>query len=49
MLTKKTVWQWDWLGVWVGNVKLGCGDSHTTINIIKVNELKERKPHSIPE
>ena len=33
-------------GVGDGNVKLGCDDGCTTINIIKFTELK--KPENIP-
>ena len=40
-LSKETGWQRrDGLGVWDGNVKLGCNDGCTTINIIKFIELK---------
>ena len=40
-LSKETGWQRrDRLGVWDGNVKLGCNDGCTTINIIKFIELK---------
>ena len=35
------MWGRDRLAVWDGNVlKLGCDDGCTTINIIKLNELK---------
>ena len=41
-LPKETGWVGgrDGLGVWDGNVKLGCDDGCTTINIIKFIELK---------
>ena len=37
----------DGLGVWDGNVKLGCNDGCTTINIIKFIEFKKKSIKSL--
>ena len=42
----------DGLGVWDGNVKSGCDDGCTTINVIKFIEFKKKKidaPQNSPQ